>query len=153
MRLRPLRKPGALPVVQQLRGIALTRFADELLLANARVVSEGVVEPPATTADEDSTYSGSTMVTIALDRSDLVGVVDQGGRELLLDAARRSNALHVRLIRLARLEAERRSSPRLPRNLAVEMEFAIDGRNLLVDISVECTLAEPLTNVEGAEED
>lgn len=151
MRLRPLRKPVSLPVVQQLRGIALTRFADEVLLAAARVVSEGVVEEP--TPGADATYSGSTLVTIPLDRSDLVGVVDQGGSELLLDAARRSISLHVRLGRLARVEAERRSSPRLPRDVDIEMEFAIDGRDLLVDINVECTLAEPLTDVEGAGEE
>ena len=151
MRLRPLKKPVSLPVVQQLQGIALTRFADELLLSDAKIVSEGVVEEAA--AEGDATYAGSTLVTISLERGDLVGVFEGHGFELLLDAARRSIALHVRLSRLARLEVERRAAPRLPRDMAVEMEFAIEGRDLLVDISVECTLANPLTDVVGAEED
>lgn len=152
MRLRPLKKPVSLPLVQQLKGVALTRFADELLLSGAEVVSEGMVEDPQGPAD-DARYTGSTLVTIPLDRVDVVGARDEAARELLLDAARHSIALHVRLVRLARTEAERRSTPRLPRDMAVEMEFGIDDRNLLVDISVDCTLAEPWTDVEGAEED
>jgi hypothetical protein len=151
MRLRPLRKPISLPLVQQLEGVALTRFADEALLAGAQVVSEGMVGDPVD--GDERTYAGSTLVTIPLDRIEIAGAVDRAGAGRLLEAARHSIGLHVRLIRLARLEAERRSAPRLPRDMEVELEFAVDDRNLLVDISVECTLAEPLTDVESAEED
>ena len=67
-------------------------------------------------------------------------------------AAERSIALRVRLLRLARAEVERRAAPRLPRTMTAEVGFAVEDARLLMDIVVECPLAEPSAG-EGAVEE
>ena len=59
----------------------------------------------------------------------------------LLRSAERSLTLHIRLVRLARLEAERRVAPLFVRELRAESTFRIVDKRLLVDIDIECPLA------------
>jgi hypothetical protein len=146
MELKPIRKATRLPLVSELRGCHLTRFGQQALLDEARVVSEGMVEEAD---DRGPVYHGSTLVTVSLDREDLSPLLRSPGAERVAGIARRSIGLHVRLMRLARAEAERRAAPRLPRAMRVEMEFSVDGPRLLVDIAVECPLAEPALEAAG----
>jgi hypothetical protein len=141
MELIPIRKASGPPLVSETRGRSLTRFGQQALLTRALIVSEGMTER---TAGEGPVYHGSTLVTVALDRPDLaalVALLDPAG---VIAAVRHSIGLHVRLMRLARYEAERRTAPLLPRGMRVEMEFAVEAGRLLIDIGVECPLAEPV---------
>jgi hypothetical protein len=147
MNLKPLRKPGPIPVLQEVRGRALAGFADQLLLDGARVLSEGSIDRDA---DEGPTFFGSTLVTIELDSSSIVGAGGAVGSAELVEAARRSISLNIRLMRIARAEAERRSAPLVPRGMLADFEFKIEDTSLLVDISVECPLADPSEDVEDA---
>jgi hypothetical protein len=150
MRIKPVRKSGSVPALQEITGRGLTRFADDLLLSGATVVSEGAVsrEGPG----EDAIYSGSTMVTIELDGRSVSGMESPSMREALRESVRHSISFCVKLMRIARSEAERRCAPFLPRGMRTELEFTIDGSALLVDIEIECPLAEPQLHVDdGAE--
>jgi hypothetical protein len=79
-------------------------------------------------------------------------VIDAGplSNDELLDAARRSIGFRLRLLRLARTEAERRCAPLLVREMRTEPVFRIDGGVLFVDIDVECPLAAPLSGEDDA---
>ncbi len=147
--LKPLTKPHAVPLLQNVRGFSFSLVADELLLDSAPIVSEGMREDDI---EGDSVYCGSTLVTIDLDRRDLdLGPADEK-LELLVDMAKTSVLFRLRLLRLARLEAERRSAPYLLRGMSAETEFRIEGRKFLVDINVECALAEPAAGEENPAE-
>ena len=148
MNIKSLRKTRGLPVLQDIRGSTLTMSAPEVLLAHAQVMSEGVVESDT---DGDALYHGSTLVTIDLGSEHIEIDVDDRSLEKLAGAARRSLLMHIELIRLARLEAERRCAPMLIREISVETEFRIEGRYLLVDIYVTCSLADVKT-LEGSEQ-
>jgi len=148
--LKPLQKPRTMPVFQRIDGVALTLAADELLLKNAAVVSEGQVE---TDKDGAHVYYGTTFISIDLKRKDLHLGIDQKDFGLLIEAARRSILFRVRLMRLVRLETERRSFPLLLRGMLVQTEFKIEDRQFLVDINIECPLAMPLDEADGHHED
>ena len=88
------------------------------------------------------------MVTIPLAEICPELLDEHGCSPSLLAAVRRSISFHVRLMRVARREAEVRCAPYLPREMRTELEFKIEGRVLFVDIDIECPLAE-----QGADED
>jgi hypothetical protein len=148
MTIKPLKKPGTPPLMQQVRGTSLARFADQLLLDGARILSEGAVE-----RCDGSTpvFHGSTLVTIPLQGRGGADAVARSTPAVLIGAARRSIALHIRLMRLARTEAERRCAPLLPRGMLADIQFNIEGAHLLVDINVECPLAESPRSLADAE--
>lgn len=135
-------------MMQSVVGRTLTSFANEVLLSEASVVSEGAV----TNGDRDGEkiFCGSTMVTIRFADLDLDPVDENGGRESLLVALKKSISFHVRLLRLARREAELRCAPYLPVKMSTELEFTIEDDALLVDIDIECPLAEPRDDAEQA---
>ena len=136
--------------MHQVRGTALTGFADQLLLDGAQVQSEGAVDLGGPSGP---VFFGSTMVSIPLDQGAISKTVGRIDRDELLAALRKSISLHIRLMRMARVEAERRASPLLPRGMLADVEFKIEGELLLVDINVECPLADPSSNADGAEVD
>lgn len=138
-----------MPVMQEVRGTSLAGFADQLLLDRAQVQSEGAVERGGRGGD---VFFGSTMVTIPLDEGPISKTIGEIGRGELLAALEKSISLHIRLMRLARVEAERRASPLLPRGMLTDIQFKIEGDLLLVDINVECPLADPSEGVDDAEE-
>ena len=138
-----------MPVLQEVHGTSLAGFADQLLLDRAQVQSEGAVER---TARNGPVFYGSTLVTISLDEGALTSSVREIEKRDLLDALKRSIALHIRLMRLARVEAERRASPLLPRGMLADIQFEIEGELLLVDINVECPLADPSESADDAGE-
>ena len=151
MEVKPLQKARKLPLMQEIRGVSMTRFADQVMVADADVSSEGTVEVDA--KGEAGSYHGTTLVSIALDRCDLGPVSSGAAAAAVLEAARRSLSLHVRLMRLARIEAESRSAPLLLRGMQVGFEFKIEGALLLVDIIVECPLAASSHGVDDVEEE
>lgn len=126
----------------EIRGTVLTVYGQQALLAGAESLSEGAAEEGG---DGEPIYHGSTLLTVALDRGETAGMVRALGPEGIASAAARSIGLHVRLMRLARLEVERRVAPLLLRGMRVEVEFSVEGERLLVDIGVECPLARPET--------
>jgi hypothetical protein len=137
-----------MPVLHQVRGTALTGFADQLLLDRARIQSEGAVERSAV---DGAVFFGTTMVSIPLDEGAIAKTAGRIDRQEFLAALRRSISLHIRLMRLARVEAERRASPMLPRGMLADVQFKIEGELLLVDINVECPLADPSERADNAE--
>jgi len=135
------KKAVKLPLAQALNGLTLSSFTDGALYASSRILSEGAV------VDGDGgerVYSGSTMVSVHL-RGGVEQVLDAGplSDEELLGAVRRSIGFRLRLLRLARAEAERRCAPFLVREMRTEPAFRIDDGVLFVDIDVECPLAAP----------
>ena len=145
MDLKPLKKSRSLPLMQSVVGRTLTSFANEVLLREASVVSEGTVMKGD--RNGEMIFSGSTMVTIRFTDLDPDPFDDNGGRESLTRALKKSISFHVRLLRLARREAERRGAPYLPIQMSTELEFTIVDDALLVDIDIECPLAEPRDDV------
>jgi hypothetical protein len=127
----------------------MTGFADQLLLDSASVQSEGEVERDG---DRGAVFVGSTMITVPLDDGIVAGIVDSRGIDELLAAAQNSISLHIRLMRIARREAERRCAPLLPRGMLTDIQFKIEDTRLFVDICVECPLADPSRDAEGAED-
>ena len=121
----------------------MTPVAEELLLSSTRAISEGSVEQDGT---KEAVYYGSTLVTIDLDRCGLALELDERNIERLLSSFKRSIMAHVRLMRLARREAESRSSPYLLRAMSVNIDFGIEGKKLLVDIDVRCPLEERVSD-------
>jgi hypothetical protein len=138
MRLRPLRKATTMPLIDEVRGTCFARFSTDLLLSRKVVISEGTIDGK----DESCpVYHGSTLVSVDLSRPDTAGMAAWLGTPDGRTALERSIPLHVRLLRLARIEAERRVEPMLLRALNATMEFKVAGDALLMDIHVECLLA------------
>jgi len=142
------KKSVKVPLVQALSGLTLSSFTDGALFAGSRVLSEGAI------VDGDGgerVYAGSTMVSVAL-HGEAGQLLDTGplSDEALLGAVRRSIGFRVRLLRLARAEAERRCAPFLLREMRTEPVFRIDDGVLFVDIDVECPLAAPWTGEHDA---
>ncbi|HUT79448.1 MAG TPA: hypothetical protein VM285_17255, partial [Polyangia bacterium] len=73
--------------MSETRGRSLTRFGQLALLTKAEIVSEGMTER---IAGEGQVYHGSTLVTVALTRADLVAMVALLGPEGVGAAVRRS---------------------------------------------------------------
>lgn len=133
--LKPLSKSTKFPLVQLFRGSSLTLSAADALLSGAEVMSEGQVDGEGGARS----YSGSTLLTIDLDRR-----FDLGGEDhldTLVSCARRSLMMHIGVLRLARREAERKCAPFLIREMNAETAFRREGRRLLVDVDVECPVA------------
>jgi hypothetical protein len=150
MALKPLKKSIRLPLLQSIQGVSLGLSAAEILLSGATVTSEGMVE---SSGDQEHVYCGTTFVSIDLNRSDLdVGIAEQE-YPALAEASSRSILLHSRLMRLVRREVENRTAPFLPRCMSIEMQFRIEDSKLLVDISIECPLAEPVSGMDSVEEE
>ena len=136
--IKPLHKPHGIPVLQSVRGITLTPAAAEMMAVNAQVVSEGVVEHAE---NQDPLYRGSTLISIDLAKPCFDIEKDEQTLRQLLRSVKGSLTLHIRLVRLARLEAERRVTPLFVREMRAESTFRIVDKRLLVDIDIECPLA------------
>ncbi|MFO8073183.1 MAG: hypothetical protein R6V85_15030 [Polyangia bacterium] len=148
MRLKPLRRSASVPLLERVEGCSITRFGDEALLSAAEIVSEGVVDRDR----RGALYHGSTLITVRLDEARAAGRLEPVDAEQLAAAASRSLSLRVRLLRIARAELERRCRPLLPRRMTAVTEFAVEGQRLLVDIGVECRLADPVERADGSGE-
>jgi hypothetical protein len=140
MEVASLKKSTRIPLLQSLHGKALASFVDGALISNARILSEGSIVD----GDEgERVYAGSTLLTTPLRDTPALDCGDATDEELC-DLLRRSVGLHVRLMRLARAEAERRSTPFLPREMRCVLAFRVDAGVLFVDIDLECPLAAPI---------
>jgi hypothetical protein len=135
------KKSIRVPLVQAVSGVSLSSFTDGALLSSSSVLSEGAIVDGE---DGERVYAGSTMVSVDL-RGGAEGRFDPGplSDDDLVGAVGRSIGFRVRLLRLARAEAERRCAPFLLREMRSEPAFRIEGGILFVDIDVECPLAAP----------
>jgi hypothetical protein len=147
--IRPLKKSCTLPVLQAVSGLSLTKSADEHLLNHAKFMSEGAVETGETGG---STYYGSTFVTIDLRRADIDLREEEDMPGAFVKAVEHSVFFRLRMMRFARVEAERRCLPYLISEMFVQTEFRIDDMRLFIDINVECPLAMPQSKVYSREE-
>ena len=150
MMIKPVKKSGFPPLLQEIRGTGMTSFADEVVLSESHIQSEGQV---MVTGEGTAMYSGSTMVTVELSRIISESSDHPDTPHALLRALERSISFRVGLMRIARLEAEIRSAPRLVREMATELEFTIVPGKLLVDIEVECPLTETAAGVDDTFEE
>lgn len=125
--------------MQELQGVTLARCADEALLKNAEILSEGEI---ISGDRERNSYFGSTLIAIDLLRSDIDLGPMYEDRELLKRMAHSSVSFRLRLMRLARREAERKCAPRNIGRIATDTEFRIEGDQFLVDINIECDFIE-----------
>jgi hypothetical protein len=112
-------------------------------------MSEGEIESRDSAGN---IYYGSTFVTIDLRRSDIDLGTNKNMPDVLLEALEHSVFFRLRLMRLARLEAERRCVPHLISEMFVQTEFRIDDKRLFIDISIECPLAMPESEQRSHEE-
>ncbi len=138
-----------MPVLQTVSGLSLTKSADEHLLNHAKFMSEGDIESSETGG---STYYGSTLVTIDLRRTDIDLREEENMPGALIEAVEHSVFFRLRMMRFARVEAERRCLPYLISEMFVQTEFRIDDMRLFIDINVECPLTMPQSEVDGREE-
>lgn len=120
--LRRLRREGLGP------GVVRT------LLDCAEILSEGEIRE----GEGEASYFGSTMVTIDLARAARRLRIDPGrDGPALAEWAGRSAELRLRVLRLARIEAERRAGDRLPGTMRAEVEAGAVGAAIHVDVEVE----------------
>ncbi len=136
MSLIPIKKTRGLSLIREVEGSQLARFADDVLLSKAQIISEGSQEE----GQVGQVYSGSTLLSIDLTDPELSRLDSQESKQTLLNALRRSISFRLRLMRLARVEVERRCEPLCPSVLRTELAFTIDTNTLLIDIEVESSL-------------
>jgi hypothetical protein len=146
--LAPVKKSRGIPVLQSVQGISLSSAAAEIIISNAQAVSEGIVEQ---SEGIEPVYRGSTLVCVDLDKQCFDLQTDENTLNLLLEAAKRALPLRIRLVRLARMEAERRVAPFFVREMHAETAFRIVDKQLLVDIDIECSLAVAMGESNDAE--
>lgn len=145
MKLIPIKKSRKIPVLQTVEATALTNYADEVLLSKANVISEGAV----CEEEGNNEYSGSTYVSIDLADPLFRGLETAESRRVLCEALQSSLSFRIRLMRLARIEAERRVEPLLLTTIHTELVFNIESNLLLVDIEVESSLTHAQTDGMG----
>ena len=141
--LIPMKKSNRLPVLQEVRGFSLTISAAKALLAKADVVSEGVVENPV---NDERIYRGSTLVSIDTSGAAFELPLCKETAARLEAALRRSVLFRIGLMRVARKEAERRVYPRFVREMRADTSFRVVDNRLLIDIDIECPLADVMGN-------
>jgi len=131
---RPMARALRIPLFQREIREHLSLSAFDVLLAGARILSEGQV------AQQDSgpTYYGSTMVTLDLERSGdhLRGPLDASTAEKLLLLCRQDGAVRERLFDVARREATRLAAVALS-DWDIEMTVTRKAARLLIDLDVE----------------
>lgn len=113
------------------------------------MISEGGVEARK---GGGNIYFGSTLISIDLDRAELDISREEEDLEALVRAIGKSVMFRVKLMRMARLEAERKCAGFMIQEMYVHTEFKIEDRQLLVDINVECPLAEIKRKTGGQKE-
>lgn len=141
----PPKKSSRLSVLQEIRGISLTASAAQMILSEATVVSEG--DSNLEDLQED-VYRGSTLVSVDLAAPPFALPKDEAFLEHFRHAAAHSIMLHIGLLRLTRKEAERRAYPKFIREMRADTAFRIVDNTLLVDIDIECPLAETMGRFE-----
>ncbi|NLN62830.1 MAG: hypothetical protein GX146_08135 [Myxococcales bacterium] len=146
MRLHSPKKATRAPLLQRISGIALTSWASDAVLASADILVEGQV---VDTAAAHPVYHGSVMLTVP---ERIPGIDWEGGPEglrLLMVQLQRSLFFRMKLLRLARAESERRCAPFSLSTVTTELEFKIEGAQLLIDIDVMGALLRAAPPVEG----
>ena len=138
---KPMARVSQIPLFQREIREHLSLSAFEVLVAGARVLSEGQI------AQQDSsgpTYFGSTMVTWDLRRSatHLRGPLDASVAEKLLSLCQQDDQVRERLFEVARKEASRLAGTALS-DWDIEMTVMRKGAQVLVDLDVEAKAEVP----------
>jgi len=141
MDLIPPRKTRIPKLINAWSGTGLTRVADEAVLVASRVITEGFVEEPE---PGSFLYCGTTMLTVNLAELEGRLAVDGYAPDDLLEHLSRSVFFRLRLMRLAREEAEQRCHPRLMGCIETELEFKIETDSLLIDIDTVGSVKNPV---------
>ena len=126
-------KKASLPrLFKENKVVSLTPVAADVLVHQAEILSEGLVQHDV---GGKNVYSGSTMLTIdlALFGQQLRCVEE---RRSLLTQLKTSIFFRLAVLRLARKEAEARCQNGLLGEVRTELEFTIEQDSLLVDIDV-----------------
>ena len=121
------------------RGAAtLSRALEEELFRCAEVLSEGSCR----SGEHGSTYFGSTMISVELDRLRRVtrGGLDREERRVLAEAVDGSVRVRLRAMRLARAEAARRIPDRALGTVCVETRVRLTDRQLHIDVDLEASV-------------
>ena len=114
----------------------------ELLLEESEQLSEGQVREEA---HQEELFFGSTMITCDLDR--LSGRIrEKITPELacaVADSLSESQEFHSEVMRIGKLDAERRIGARLPRHTEGDVRLRTVGTSILIDVDIECHLLRP----------
>jgi len=135
-RLKPLARAIRLrPVVTRTRS-SLSRDFEELIFRHAQVLSEGYCHH---ISDLDAMYTGSTMLTVDLERMGpaIAHAWSRSNARLLHSVMEGSVRLRVRSMRLALAEAARRCVHGQLGMAHVETRIRIEGTLVHVDVDVE----------------
>ncbi|MBN2804900.1 MAG: hypothetical protein JXR91_17525 [Deltaproteobacteria bacterium] len=134
--MKPIKKAGTPSIFKYFQTQGLSQAAYEIVLGFADIKSEGYVNSELTIGD---VYSGSSMVTVDIN-SLFSDIKIPSKRELiakdLLKHLKQSIPFRLSLMRLARREAEQRSSLIIKGTLETELEFNIVKNSILIDIDI-----------------
>ena len=132
---RGLAKAKRIGGIRQRRIHVLTRAAEDLLFANATVLSEGRLRKNA----GGEHYDGSTMITFDLRplADEWRGVFDERAYDSLLDLVEGSVRIRIRTLRIARREAARRLAGYNLGRVAADTQVRLEGATLLLDVDLE----------------
>jgi len=147
--LIPLKKPKSIPILQEIRGSSLTLSAHAAMLEDAEIVSEGTID---TDDHGNNIYNGTTYISINLEQQNLNINKNEAYLTKLLFAVKNSLLMHMGIMRLVRMETERKTAPFLVRKILTETEFRIEEKRILVDIDIESPLALANNSMETFEE-
>ncbi len=130
--IKSVTKAGIPKIFKETKGMSLTPVAGEVLMHQAKIMSEGIVQQ---NIGGKQVYSGSTMLTIDLTRFGQQFQVETN-RDNLLRHLKTSLFFRLAVLRLARKEAVVRCTKGLLGEVRTELEFKIERDQLLVDIDV-----------------
>ncbi len=137
---KPMARVQRIPLFRREIHEHLNVAAFELLLAGARILSEGELTYQK---DVGPMYYGSTMVTLDLERSAayLRGQLDASMAEKLLALCSSHEQVRERLLEVARREASRLAGRDLG-NWDIELKARRKGASVLVSLDVEAKAAQ-----------
>lgn len=130
--IRSVKKAKNPRILKGIHGWSLTAVASEVLVKQAEIVSEGMVQQ---NVGGKHVYSGSTMLSIDLTRFQAQFRSDDE-RCKLVEHLNHSVFFKLGVLRLARREAEARCVTGSLCEIRTELEFKIEQDLLLVDIDV-----------------
>jgi len=140
-RLKPLVRALCVRPVQFRQHVSLSRPFEESFFRSAQVLSEGYcgLQNDGSYQDEETIYTGSTMLTVDLHRmgSSVMTEVERLGLATLVRVVEGSVRIRIRSIRLALSEATRRCVQGELGTAHIETRVRLEGNLLHVDVDLE----------------
>ena len=137
--LKPLARAPAGPALVRRDFPAISRSLEEELFRSAEVLSEGCCRAGA---NGGSTYFGSTMISVDLDRvrRHWRGRFDTAAARQLSESMQGSVRVHLRAMRIAYREVARRVPLRPLGTAQVETRVRLSDKHLHLDVDLEVPL-------------